>query len=188
MRGAFDKNLAHDCSTGNCRYRICQAVKCAEGGSRVQSQIKRRASHQGREPGHRLGSWSAFRVDRVEEPWQDLLLKRMTDLDGMPSKIPLRPRFRQTETKPFQGVEALFVRQSTRPDPVDAERSLAPTLGRPASSVPDSQRNPGTGDPGRHLRAEFQGHPCSDWQKIQRRGNSADIGRLGHGVLESLDV
>src|SRR5215207_11268739 len=81
---------------------------------------------------------------------------------------------------------ALSVRLLARPDPLDTQRSLAPSFGPTPSAILHPDPSAGDGDRRQRLRPKFQRHPCFDREKIELSSNHLDIARVTHNCCELL--
>ena len=111
----------------------------------VNCQVKQRGTNQGRQPRQGL----CRRTPRI--PSRPLRAEGMGDeilaaLQGMPGHPASRPGLRQPDTKILQDALTQRIRQCRRPDPLHAERRLAPSLRLLPIPPPHPQPRPRAGD------------------------------------------
>ncbi len=92
----------------------------------VKRQVERRAADQGRQPGHRLGLRTTLGIDDLEQAREHLLRERVTDLQGMPCSSKQAQASTSSTVNRFRTSSLASYEERARPDPLDAQASLAP--------------------------------------------------------------
>ena len=148
----------------------------------VKCQVKERAADQRREPGHGLGV-SPRLVEGLKLRDQHLLLEIPAEFHRMAATGIFRPSLRQQFGELFQRRMALAVGQRARPDPLNAQRRLAPAGRRTAGAIGDCQLDPGAGYTQEGLRPELERHPRLYRQVVESGPLDADICGARHAQL-----
>jgi hypothetical protein len=144
----------------------------------MKRYIEQTTGHQRPQPRH--GFAAPFCIELVQQPGQHLLLKVVSDLHRMPVLGVFRPTLRQPDGELFEGVVTHFVGYAAGPDPLHAQRRLAPAHGLAPLSIDDLEDATRARDRGGCLCPEFQRHARPDGQEIQADANYSDISGLGH--------
>ena len=110
----------------------------------VQGEVERRAADQRGQPGHRLARPAPSRLSSAQQRgaatrWRNAWPTSI----GWPAPCPNRTHARgEPQRELLQRAVALLVGQRARPDPLHAERRLAPALARPAPPILDIEADP----------------------------------------------
>ena len=141
----------------------------------VQSQVVGRGANQSGKPGNGFESRPLSPIVGVENPGQPFEQKRVPNLKSMTTGAIVRPFAGELCAKIKQGVEALSIGNCRRPNPLNAQRSLAPTNRFVSIPVAHEQADPGASNRSKHFGSEFQRHPCFDRNELQVGGKNADV-------------
>src|SRR5206468_10952921 len=107
----------------------------------VKGNVEGRASDEGGKPRHGFGA--ALFVEGQEKPRQHASLKRVANFQRMTRFFKSSPALGELAAEILERLVPLLVRQSARPDPLDAQRRLTPAVGDPPLCVRDAQAHSG---------------------------------------------
>ena len=144
----------------------------------VERNVEGGKTHERRQERHRFCQ-RHFPVRFLQNQRQDLFLKILAHLHRMPALAKTRPAAGNPPAEIAHPIQTRTVGQRAGPDPLDAQRRLAPAFGALAVPAPDSDPDPEAFHLGEGFRPELERNPCPHGK--QMHADLIDCGLMTFG-------